>query len=563
MAISSHVEADLRSYLLLLATSMILVAGCGESHITSSSSSDSDFLQPEITDYQVLFSIDPTKDQQSISPYIYGTNMESEVRSGVKMYRMGGNRWTTYNWENNASNSGNDNDHTNGNWLCVLQSCSAQNANKPGEAIRLGVQRAFVAGAVPLVTIPIGDYLAADKTTRVTQNASVNPAPWKNNKAVRSSGVPSVNPDLSDADVYQEETVKFVQDTFVGELLSGKKIFYMLDNEPGLWASTHKYAHPNKVTYSELVARTIEYGSMIKNRAPGSVVFGGVAYGYNEMNSLQDAPDRILGDSQNITFFEYFLNQMKNEELVQGRRLVDVLDMHWGSEAKGGGYRISNKESLTPNTPEVVAARLQAPRSLWDPTYTEDSWISADMTSGPIALIPKLKAMINRSYPGTKLSFSEYAHGGEKHISGALAQVDTLGIFAREGIFAASHWDREDEAPYIYGALRLFTDYSGSGDAVGDTSVRARTSDVVKTSVYAMTSTASTSRLYIIALNKTQQSLKVKIELPSGQSYSYRSSYEIRTSYLPTQTPHLGLGRGTAFGPTLPAMSATLYIFEK
>ena len=34
-----------------------------------------------------------------------------------------------------------------------------------------------------------------------------------------------------------------------------------------------------------------------------------------------------------------------------------------------------------------VAARKQAPRSLWDPAYTETSWITQFSTLGPIKLI--------------------------------------------------------------------------------------------------------------------------------------------------------------------------------
>jgi len=62
---------------------------------------------------------------------------------------------------------------------------------------------------------------------------------------------------------------------------------------------------------------------------------------------------------------------MKQAEQDNGKRLLDVLDVHWYPEATGGGVRIIDAN----NSPAVVAARLQAPRSLWDATYRETSWI--------------------------------------------------------------------------------------------------------------------------------------------------------------------------------------------
>ena len=45
-----------------------------------------------------------------ISPYIYGMNFfaGSSLTNPVTLDRLGGNRWTGYNWETNASNAGRD-----------------------------------------------------------------------------------------------------------------------------------------------------------------------------------------------------------------------------------------------------------------------------------------------------------------------------------------------------------------------------------------------------------------------------------------------------------------------
>jgi hypothetical protein len=48
-------------------------------------------------------------DRHAISPWIYGSNQVDDGDThGVSMGRIGGNRWTAYNWETNASNAGSD-----------------------------------------------------------------------------------------------------------------------------------------------------------------------------------------------------------------------------------------------------------------------------------------------------------------------------------------------------------------------------------------------------------------------------------------------------------------------
>lgn len=57
--------------------------------------------------------------RQAISPYIYGTNQLMEGGENTTLYRLGGNRLTGYNWENNYSNAGSDWYHTSDTWLCT------------------------------------------------------------------------------------------------------------------------------------------------------------------------------------------------------------------------------------------------------------------------------------------------------------------------------------------------------------------------------------------------------------------------------------------------------------
>src|ERR1041384_1542448 len=75
----------------------------------------------------VTFTIDTGQERASISPYIYGTNQDLTGTERWTARRLGGNRLTGYNWENNASNAGSDWQQSSDNFLCTnvgVSSCS-------------------------------------------------------------------------------------------------------------------------------------------------------------------------------------------------------------------------------------------------------------------------------------------------------------------------------------------------------------------------------------------------------------------------------------------------------
>ena len=58
---------------------------------------------------QVNIKLDFEAPQKSISPYIFGINDRADLsKVSPKAIRLGGNRMTAYNWENNKSNAGSD-----------------------------------------------------------------------------------------------------------------------------------------------------------------------------------------------------------------------------------------------------------------------------------------------------------------------------------------------------------------------------------------------------------------------------------------------------------------------
>jgi len=507
-------------------------------------------MSPTVSSNIVLM-VDASEPRLPISPFIYGTNERTKNMNGqdrlqnIKLYRQGGNRLTAYNWENNASNAGID--------YGPNSSDSYLNASLvPGHVAIQEVAEARSRGAATLLTLPIVDYVAADKKGVVTETASDSSSRWLNNYPNKPS-ILLTSPNTQDHAVYQDEFVHLITQTFP----NNSDIFFALDNEPGIWSTTHPLVHPKVTTYAEMARRTSQFATMIKQQAPHALVFGAVAYGYNEYTNLQNAPDANGRD-----YIDFFLDTAKAAGASAGQRVVDVLDLHWYPEAQGDGKRITNENSVAPSLTSIEA-RVQAPRSLWDSTYTENSWI-ADSIGGPINLISRLKEKIAMHYPGTKLSFSEYNYGGSQHISGGVAQADALGIFGREGVFAASFWPLKDTATsFAYGGFDMFLNYDGAGHSVGDLSLAAQTSDATKTSVYAMARSANPSELTIIEINKTDQPLLVTTDIGNSKPYTSVMAYQLTqasTTPVPRAAPLL---QNTRMTTTLPALSVTTFVLKR
>src|ERR1035437_2777348 len=78
-----------------------------------------------------IITIYPDSNVHTISPYIYGVDGSLNDRA-VKSIRLGGNRWTGYNWETGLSNAGNDFNNVSDNFL--LNGIQVDSINKPGAA---------------------------------------------------------------------------------------------------------------------------------------------------------------------------------------------------------------------------------------------------------------------------------------------------------------------------------------------------------------------------------------------------------------------------------------------
>jgi hypothetical protein len=500
--------------------------------------------------HDVLFTIDSTRDVHPISPYIYGTNqgnLKAEARF-LTMTRVGGNRLSAYNWETNASNAGSDYQYENDNYM--------SSSSVAGAPMKQAVQDATSAGASIIMTVPTAGWVSADENGPCPSQPTPQQIAQRFVPIVPKKGSAfAYPPDTSDGKVYADEFVSWLESQFPNAQTDpARRIFYMLDNEPDLWSSTHSEMHPSPVTYAEIVQRSTDFASAIKGAAPNALVFGPVNYGWNGFVNLQNAPDANGRD-----FLEFFLDSMKAAEQANGKRLLDVLDVHWYPEATGGGTRITDDGTGSAE----VAARLQAPRSLWDPNYTETSWITQYSTMGPIMLIPRVLKKISDHYPGTKFSISEYNYGAGGDISGGVAEADALGVFGREGLFAASAWLLSGTNDYLFAGFAMYRNYDGQGATFGDTSVHADTSAVDKSSVYASVFSGSGGNVVVVAVNKQTSAETAGIAITHTGTLTTADVYTLSAGKAaPVKGTALRSVATNAFSFTMPAESVSTLVFR-
>lgn len=474
--------------------------------------------------YDLTVTVDTNGYRKPISPYIYGINHNrrgDDIDVTSFSSRQGGNRHSAYNWENNASSAGADYKHYSDAYLVNFNkdSLAIPGANALEYAEDMNTQNIDY----KITTVQMAGYVAADTDGEVTEEEIAPSARWIPVKSTKNAPF-TLTPDTKDNAVYIDEYVNYLVQKLGDSTTKTGFQGYSLDNEPALWSSTHARMHPEQTTCKEIISKSIEYASVIKSIDPNADVYGGVLYGFNAYKSFNNAPDWEKEGTEYDWFISYYLDKMAQAEKEHGKRLVDVLDLHYYSEAKGTD-RVTFCTDKTHT--DCIEARIQAPRSLWDSTYTENSWLG-QYNEKYLPILPLVNKSIDKYYPDTKLSFTEYSFGGGDHISGAIAEADTLGIFAKYGVYMANSWAVASDESFIHAAMNLYTNYNGEGAKFGNTLVQASVPNIEKSSAYAAINGTDESKLNVVLMNKSlTESQNAKIEINSGANYDTAKVYGI------------------------------------
>lgn len=447
----------------------------------------------------ITVTVDFGGESHKISPYIYGINDWTYYEDATSI-RQGGNRYTGYNWETNFSNAGSDWYHSSDMYL--PDTIPSKYRNTP--ACMATWLSDVAKGKYKVVTLQMAGYVSADKNGKVSETEVAPSSRWVEVKSRKNSAF-SLTPDLNDGCVYMDEYVNYLVKT-LGNAKSENGINgYMLDNEPGLWVHTHSKIHPNQVTYKELVEKSVDLASAVKDVDPDAEIFGPALFGLGAFMNLCDAPDE---DGSYDWFISYYLDKMRDAENQYGKRLLDVLDIHYYSEATGE-HRITN---CNENDTKCVEARVQAVRTLDEEGYYENSWIGK-WAKGYLPILSKVKKSVDKYYPGTKISISEYSFGGGNSISGAIAQADALGTFARNDIYLATLWDKGE---YQKSAISLYTNFDGNGGEFGDTYIPSTSSNIELTSCYAAKHSDSDKANVILTNKSLDKEEKITLKLSNS-----------------------------------------------
>ncbi len=503
-------------------------------------------------DEPLVLEVFPLAAVRPVEPLAYGAN--EGALDACTLRRHGGNRFTAFDWETGHSNAGADWRHQSDTYLVPEESLRG-----PGALLAARVAHDRERGARSIVTLPLAGFVAADADGPVSVDDTAPSARWK-----RVSLEPSTRrdgaPDLTDDAVSVDEMVRDLVRRF-GRAADGGVLAYALDNEPALWPHTHPRVHPDATRWSEVLEKGVLAARLVTAADPTAQVFGPVLYGWAAFHDLQGAPDALRHRWRYDTFVDWYLAEMADASEDAGRRLLHRLDVHWYPEAVGEERVIGADTSAS-----TCAARVQAPRSLWDPTYEERSWIT-DVLGEPVALIPRLQESVDEHFPGTGIAITEYNFGAAHHVSGGLAQADALGVFGRLGV-AACWWGLGGDSSYVDAAFGLYLGPDGaSGDdedaaRFGDLSVHALSRDAAAVSLHAATRSDDEDVLTVVAVHKDfEHAREVDVRLHAGRAVASvtarrfdGSSADVRAVSDPA-TP-----AGEGFRATLPPASATLFV---
>ena len=280
----------------------------------------------------------------------------------------------------------------------------------------------------------------------------------------------------------------------------------------------------------------------------GPADWGWCAYFFSGADGCSPGADRAAHGGED--FLPWYLDQAKAWETAHGTRLLDYLDVHYYPQASG--VALTNDESTA-----TSALRLRTLKSLYDPSYLDESWIGTDVGQA-VYLIPRMKAWIAAHYPGTKLAISEYNWGSDDGISGALAQAEALAIFGREGVDLATRWVAPADSSKTEDAFLLYLNYDGAGAQVKGDSVRTTSANVDAVGAYAVRGGAGGNTLYVLLFNKDTAAQTTAVSVAGGLTQTaqlYRFSGAARLAAAGTATP-----AGGSLTLALPARSATLAV---
>ncbi len=456
-------------------------------------------------------SIDTTRVRAPISPLIRGFSGDTDLAYitdvGGTLNSWGGNPSSRFNYLiGHAWNAGADYEFRNGNY------------GQSGDVARAFLDMSASTGTVARLAVPTIGWIAKDDDNNTCSfpDGAGGCRSIKNRKCSSSKDI--ADPNLANVPSTPAMVATWVRS--LAEQYGDTLRFIAMDNEPELWATTHLDVHPACPTYEEILSTYLRYADAVHDAAPKVALMGPVMCCW--FDYWRGAPGPAGGEK--VDFLTWFLRGVRAHDTDVGHRTLDVVDVHYYPQSDVYNDKVDQ---------QTAARRLRSTRSLWDPEYTDESWIG-----DTIRFIPRLNDLIAAAYPGTPLAISEWNFGADTSMNGAIAIADVLGIYGREGVYMASYWRSPARQSPGYFGFKMYGNYDGHGSAFDGTALAVTSPDPDRLSTYAAVS-ADGGALRVMLLNKDpDHPATVRIDPESfvsstGVVYRYDGSTEIRKSDLP------------------------------
>ncbi len=510
----------------------------------------------------VTIQVDAGAQRHAISPFIYGVAYATQAQLeelNASLNRRGGSATSRYNWQANAANRGSD-------WFFESLPYTGE---EPGAEVDSFITRTRAAGTEPLVTIPMMGWVArlGPSRARLASFSISKYGPQMDSDYWFSDAGNGIRPDgryiinnPHDANLrveppFQRGWVQRLRSRW-GAAAQGGVRYYTLDNEPSLWHESHRDVHPVGATMQEVRDKHLAYAALVKDAEPGALVFGPEEWGWSgyfysgydiqavRQKGYTHFPDREANGGWD--YLPWLLDQLRRNEQATGRRLLDVFTVHYYPQ----GGEFSGDVS-----PSMQLLRNRSTRSLWDPSYTDESWIQ-----DKVMLIPRLKGWVETYYPGTRTGITEYNWGAEDHINGATAQADILGIFGREGLDYATRWETPDASTPTFKAMKLYRNYDNQKSTFGDVSVACIVPDPDTLSAFAAERTRD-GALTVMVINKALSSgeTPITLSLSGFTAGSVVQRWQLTQANVISRLEDLGAS-AHGLSTTVPGQSVTLFV---
>jgi hypothetical protein len=329
--------------------------------------------------------------------------------------------------------------------------------------------------------------------------------------------------------------------------------YWEMDNEAMIWGDTHSDVHTTANGFATQGASSAEYwedfsflAPKLKDTDPNIIIGGDVPPNYY-FYFFDGNYNRPAADGWDM----WFLRQAAALEISQGRRILDVLSLHYYPSVFG-------------NASATDDAIINETRTWWDSSYTASpACIGGYPEYCAPRILPRMKAAIDANYPGTGLAFSEYVTGGERRANAAIANGLVWGLFGKYGVAYSTLWDNASglvaangTPTPAYHILYMYTHYFGV------TACAADTGNTLQVASFASLTAQGDLALMLINPTSSAQTANVSLANFASSSISDPATYTYSGA-----SPGISTGSlppvGSSFSHALPAYSQVCIVIPK